>query len=192
MPPIYFVTGNKDKFQIATNICNDAMIKVEQVNLDIDEIQGEDPRQIIKHKAHSAFKLHGKPIVVSDDSWDIPALNGFPGAYMKSINHWFKPEDFLRLMHGISDRTIHLHAYLAFYNGSEYEVFTTTFTGELLTEAHGNHDKSPNMTITTLEGDNGMSLAEVYEQPSEFLAHRFKNRREVWHELAKWYKEKHS
>ena len=39
-------------------------------------------------------------------TWEIPALRGFPGAYMHPVNDWFTAGDWLRLMHGIADRRI--------------------------------------------------------------------------------------
>src|SRR5450830_475374 len=98
MKTVYFATSNQEKMLIAQTVCESAGINVVQAPLDIHEIQGEDPKLIVKEKARSAFKQLGKPVIVSDDSWDIPALNGFPGPYMKSVNHWFESQDFLRLM----------------------------------------------------------------------------------------------
>ena len=96
MNKIFFVTGNAEKMLIAQTVCSSSGINVEQVIIEIDEIQGEDPMIIVQDKARRAYEGLAKPIVVSDDSWDIPALNGFPGPYMKSMNKWFKSEDFLR------------------------------------------------------------------------------------------------
>lgn len=87
MKTIYFATGNPDKIKIAETVCEPINIKVQAVDLDIDEIQGEDPEMIVRDKAKKAYEKLGMPVVVSDDTWSIKALNGFPGAYMKSINY---------------------------------------------------------------------------------------------------------
>lgn len=109
MDTLYFATSNQEKMLIAQTVCSKFNINVERASIDIDEIQGEDPVIIIQDKVRRAYEGLTKPVVVSDDSWDIPALNGFPGPYMKSINKWFNFDDFLRLMEGISDRSIILH-----------------------------------------------------------------------------------
>ena len=67
--------------------------------------------------------------MVSDDTWDIPSLKGCPGAYMKSINYWFTPDDFLRLMKGVENREIILHQYIAYTDGSVTEVFKNDISG---------------------------------------------------------------
>src|ERR1035437_9937513 len=81
MKIVYFATTNQEKLLIAKTVCEQASITVKQTVFDIDEIQGEDPELIVKDKARRAYEKLGKPVVVSDDSWNIPALNGFPGPY---------------------------------------------------------------------------------------------------------------
>lgn len=80
MSEIIFATSNPDKMQIAKSVCSMFDIEVKFVKLDIDEIQGEDPEAIVRDKAERAYEQLNMPVVVSDDSWDIKALNGFPGA----------------------------------------------------------------------------------------------------------------
>ena len=161
---------------------------MKQAKIEIDEIQGEDPKIIIEDKARRAYAKLKKPVVVSDDSWNMPALNGFPGPYMKSINHWFTPQDFLRLMEGIADRTVILHQYLAYYDGHQLRIFSNDIPGQITTVARGSNAHSPNMAITTLDMDNGKTVAEVFAQGPDAVAERYRNRRDAWHELIDWLK----
>ena len=188
MKTILFATSNKEKILIAETICGEANITVKAVAIDIDEIQGEDPEIIVRDKAHRAYEQLGMPVVVSDDTWDIRALRGFPGAYMKSINYWFKAEDFLRLMHGVKDRHITLHQYLAFTDGSVTEVFKNDIEGQIINQARGKNEKSPNMTVIVLDSDNGKTIAEVFEQGAHAVIARYKNRPDAWHGFVEWYK----
>ena len=187
MDTVYFVTSNKEKMLIAQTVCDEVGVKVEQVILDIDEIQGEDSELIIKDKARRAYEKLKKPVLVSDDSWDIPALKGFPGAYMKSINHWFTPQDFLRLMKDIEDRTIILHQYLAYNDGKTIKIFKNDICGQIINEARGLNHKSPNMSVTVLDSDIGKTIAEVFEQGQDAVKARYKNRPDAWHDFVKWY-----
>lgn len=188
MNTVYFATSNQEKIQIAQTICQEANITVKPIKLDIDEIQGEDPELIVRDKAQRAYEQLGMPVVVSDDTWDIPALKGFPGAYMKSINYWFTPDDFLRLMDGVENRTIILHQYLAYTDGNVTEVFKNDIPGRIINEARGKSEKSPNMTVTVLDSDNGKTIAEVFEQGEEAVVARYKNRPDAWHGFIEWYK----
>ena len=188
MHSVNFATTNKEKLLIAQTVCSKFEITVEQASADIDEIQGEDPVPIVKDKARRAYELLAKPIVVSDDSWDIPALNGFPGPYMKSINSWFKSDDFLRLMEGIEDRTIILHQMLAYYDGDTMKVFKNDIKGKVIDKPRGKNEKSPNMTVTELDNDNGKTIAEVFEQGEKAVAERYLTLPDAWHLFAVWYK----
>lgn len=181
---ISFATTNKEKLLIAQTVCGQAGIDIQQEILDIDEIQGEDSELIVRDKVMRAYSSLEKPVVVSDDSWDIPALRGFPGAYMKSINTWFTEDDFLRLMNGIEDRTIILHQYLAFYDGKKLEIFRNDITGKVIKEIRGHNSKSPNMSVIVLDADSGKTIAEVFEEGGGAVTDRYKDRRDVWHELV--------
>lgn len=191
MKPIAFASSNNVKFSSAQVICQPYGIELEQVIIDIDEIQGEDPELIIRAKAKAAYAAYGKPVVVSDDTWDIPALRGFPGAYMKSINYWFTPDDFIRLMKGVSDRSAILHQHLAYIDEYETVIFSTDLHGTVLDEVRGFYEeKSPWMSVVAMDADNGESLAEVWSSGKQSNPERYKKMPEAWHELAKWYKRK--
>lgn len=189
MVRVICATTNVDKFGIGQRVCNTFDIELEQVVIDIDEIQGEDPEVIIRDKAAKAYAALGKPVVVSDDSWSIPALKGFPGPYMKSINHWFTPEDFLRLMRDSKDRQIVLHQYLAYHDGIETAVFSHDIPGTLLEEARGKYGPSI-MKVVALGSDNGLSIAEVYDQQKAHELGRLTGKNDAWHSFAAWLKEK--
>jgi XTP/dITP diphosphohydrolase len=188
MSKILFATTNKEKLAIAQAICHTAKLDVEQVLIEVDEIQGEDPVAIVKDKAQRAYEAIGKPIVVSDDSWDIPALNGFPGPYMKSINHWFEAGDFIRLMQGVKDRTVILHQYLAYADGHETVVFSNDIKGKIIKKPRGTNDKSPNMTVIELDADNEKTIAEVFAQSQDSVIKRYLKNRDAWHGFVEWYK----
>ncbi len=187
MNTVYFATSNQEKMLIAQSVCSKFDVKVEQARVDIDEIQGEDPVVIVKDKARRAYEVLSKPVVVSDDSWDIPALGGFPGPYMKSINHWFKPDDFLRLMNGIEDRSIILHQLLAYYDESTLKVFSNDIHGKIIDEPRGRNDRSPNMAVTVLDLDSGKTIAEVFELGQEAVVERYQTRPDVWHSFVNWF-----
>lgn len=173
---------------IAQTVCSQAGISVEQATVEIDEIQSENAKVILEDKVRRAYAKLSKPVVVSDDSWNIPALNGFPGPYMKSINHWFTPQDFLRLMDGVTERTIILHQYLAYYDGKTMQTFTNDIRGHIIHEARGKNDRSPSMAVIVLDNDNGKTIAEVFEQGRDAIVERYIARRDAWHDFADWYK----
>lgn len=186
MKKIIFATGNKEKIQIARMICAEANIKIIPQTLLLDEIQAEDAETIIKNKVRQAFEKLREPVVVSDDAWDIKALRGFPGPYIKSINTWFIPEDYIRLMNGVEDRRITLHQYLAYTDGNQTKVFRNDIHGVISNEAKGRIDKYPNMSVIILDADNGKTIAEVYEQGLHNDLSRYKRQSDAWHYFVEW------
>jgi inosine/xanthosine triphosphate pyrophosphatase family protein len=104
MKNLIFSTGNDEKFITAQHACEQYSIDLKQQEVDVTEIQEEDPKKVAVDKANKAFNSIGKPLVITDDSWAFAGLNGFPGVYMHSINTWFTPDDFLRLVLPLENR----------------------------------------------------------------------------------------
>ncbi len=81
---IFFVTGNKNKFQeLATAIPNLAML-----DINLTEIQSTDPHEILRHKLQDALKQSDKELIVEDTSLHFDCLGGLPGPLIK----WFLKE----------------------------------------------------------------------------------------------------
>lgn len=78
---IYFITGNKDKFEEVKSILSD----VEQLDIDLPEIQEIDAREIIKQKLLEALNHKEGEFIVEDTSLYFDCLKGLPGPLIK----WF-------------------------------------------------------------------------------------------------------
>lgn len=189
---VTFVTTNDQKYAGARIVCKSASIDLKRSNFDIDEIQSKDPEKIVRDKVAKAFTACGgaQPVVVVDDSWEIPALGGFPGAFMKYINEWFTPDDFLRLMSGKDDRRVIMHQYLAYKDEHETIVFSTDIPGAILTEQRGTH-KETSATVIALDADNGRTIAEIYEDGIEKNRNRYKDRGDAWYTFSAWFRHAH-
>lgn len=190
MQKLLCATGNKVKFDIGRKLLEQYDIELEQVVVEIDEIQGEDAEVIIRDKVAKAFAAVQRPVVVTDDSWTIPGLRGFPGPYMKSITHWFTPEDFVRLTSTLADRRIFLNRFIAYQDEQQVVVFREDIAGELQKQAQGkgNYGQSL-MKVVSLEGDNGLTVSEIYDAGKEHDSERLHRLGRDWQEFGTWYKE---
>lgn len=159
MNKIIFATGNERKIQEATNTLSVYGIKVESRSIEIDEIQHEDPAEIAKAKARVAYEAIHEPVVVQDTSWSIPALNGFPGGYMKDVAEWWKPIDWLNIMKPY-DRTIICQEHVVYFDGENLQHFVSSYEGKFTKEARGEWGNSIEKVVN-LYG-NG-TLAEVHD-----------------------------
>lgn len=184
MQSIAFATGNQHKIHEANLTLAPLGIEVIPVQVEIDEIQHRDPVEITKAKVRAAYVALGKPVVVSDTSWSIPALGGFPGGYMKDIAAWLTAADWLALMAQHKDRTIRCHEYVAYYDCTTLKTFVATYTGALAREARGGVDPEESFEqLAILYGDKTMAeqLADDnVASAGEVLAH--------WQEFGEWYR----
>lgn len=179
---LLFCTTNELKFDIAKISCKQHRIDVEQIIIDLPEIQSEDPVAIIKQKALDAFAQIQKPVLVRDDSWSIPALNGFPGPYMKAMNHWFDGQDWINIMSKYKDRRIYLESRLAFVDRAGLiTIFEDTYERKFLTKPS---DK-PGVSIL-----RSISLPDSENPNNELLAKDLSKNyaeRELWDKFLEWY-----
>lgn len=178
---ILFATGNDRKLREARAACDDFGIEVEQAVVSIDEIQHHEPLEITKHKINKAYEVVGQPVVVTDTSWSIPSLNGFPGGYMKDVEKWFRAEDFINIVNGLPDRRISFTETIAYKDADETKFFSQEYWGSITAKPRGNGN-----SIEQVAEFNGRTIAESHDI-GEF-SHDPKDY--VWYQFAEWYKAK--
>lgn len=182
MDPVCVATGNPNKFYEASQICEQLGIPIEQADVHFDEIQHTDVAIITTAKAKSAYGAVGRPVVVNDSYWEIPALGGFPGAYMKDVAKWLSAEDFLNLMRNKDDKSIVLHECVAFYDGHEVQLFSHKRLGHFVSRPRGS--SLPDFTkVVEIEGD-GMTISEVFDSGEWSVT---SDRHKHWHDFGLWY-----
>ena len=179
MKTILFATTNDRKIREAQAACKQFGINVKQVKLNIDEIQSHNPQTIAKRKAQAAYSLIQKPIVVSDTYWNIPALQGFPGGYMKDVANWFNPEDFLNLVKDKADKQISFTESIVYQDKTKTKVFSKEFWGTFADKPKGNGN-----SIEQVAKFNGYTIGERRDQGK--LSHDPKNY--IWFDFVKWYR----
>jgi non-canonical purine NTP pyrophosphatase (RdgB/HAM1 family) len=178
MKAILFATQNHRKLGEARLACDMFDIKIEQVKLEFDEIQSIDPKNISLHKAESAYLLVNKPVVVTDTFWNIPALNGFPGGYMKHITEWFETDDFLNLMKDKKDKSVSFTESIVYKDAKQTKVFSKEYWGKFVDIPRGTGNPMEN--VVEFEGH---TLGERREQGG----YSHKPEEYIWYDFAKWY-----
>jgi non-canonical purine NTP pyrophosphatase (RdgB/HAM1 family) len=182
MPQLLYATGNTEKFLQAQQACRSTGIDLIQKSLDIPELQGEEADPIALDKAHKAYRKCNQPLVVSDDSWIIPGLNGFPGPYMKSVSGWFTINDWLNLTRDLKDRRIILRQIVVYQDERIQKLFSCDIEGILLTESRGT-SAGPQNSIVSFDG-GAHSIAELHAQNQRTTT----DMRNVWHDFVDWYR----
>lgn len=178
---LYFITGNKNKIAIAEKFLKPFGIIFEPKDLNIEEIQSDNIEKVAMHKAKNAYSKVKKPLIVTDHFWSIPALGGFPGAYMKYINQWFTPDDVLNLMKNKNDRKAILTEMICYIDEKTIKTFSGTHEGKVLQKQQGGGLAT--QTVISLSED-GISIAKKLENNPSAL-----DKGTVWEDFAKWYKD---
>lgn len=175
---ILFATQNTRKLGEARLGCQPFGITIEPAAVAFQEFQSKDPVAIARHKSQQAFDQLGQPVVVADTFWTIPALNGFPGAYMKDVTRWFTPRDFINLLRPYDDRRICVTETVVYRDDTREEVISRDYWGVVSHTPRGD-----GLTIEQVAEFNGQTIAERRNQghfshdPADF----------VWSEFAAWY-----
>lgn len=185
MKTILFATGNSRKISEANATLAPFDITVEPIKLSFDEIQHADSAEISKAKARTAFAAAGsdQPVVVSDTSWAIPALNGFPSGYMKDVSIWWTAQNWLDIMANQTDKRIFCLEHVAYYDGEVLQHFVEQYEGHFVTEARGRVDEMESIErVISLYGNE--TMAEQLERgdiasAGETLGH--------WRQFGEWY-----
>ncbi len=126
-----FVAGTPQELHDLQVACKPYEIAVEPLELPVEEIQSDNPEDIVIKKAKQAYRLAGQPVVVSTSFWNIPSLHGFPGAYMAAASRWLTPQDLSAMLADKSDRSICRTHTAAFYDGQRHKVFTQDYWGRI-------------------------------------------------------------
>jgi XTP/dITP diphosphohydrolase len=183
MKSILFATGNIRKITEARATLAPLQIGIEPVKISIDEIQHMDPAEITKAKARAAYAVVQQPVVVSDTSWAIPALGGFPGGYMKDIATWWQADNWLDIMNKQADKRIICMEHVAYYDGDVLQHFEERYEGRFIDTARGRiHDAESFEQVVILYGDKTMAeqlAGGDIASAGETLGH--------WQQFGEWY-----
>jgi non-canonical purine NTP pyrophosphatase (RdgB/HAM1 family) len=183
MATILFATGNQRKINEANDTLESFGVTVEPISIEFDEIQHHNPSEITKAKARAAYAILSQPVVVSDTSWSIPALGGFPGGYMRDVGIWWSEQDWLNIMAGHDDKTIICQEHLAYYDGRDLVHFSQEYEGTFLSQIQGPivNEKESFERVASLDGKNSLAEGQanrILNGEKKQLAH--------WQKFGEW------
>lgn len=180
---ITFTTGNARKIAEAKRTFDQYDIALTTVVVDIDEIQHNEPAEITKAKARSAYAALHQPVVVQDTSWSIPALGGFPGGYMKDTANWWQAQDWMNIMAPHADRRIICLEHVAYFDGENMQHFEASYEGVFVDSPRGNAIN--NNSLEQVISLNGVeTFAEMHDRGDAASA---ADDCEHWRLFAEWF-----
>ncbi len=134
MQPKYFATGNTNKLREVNQILE---LELKQIKVDLIEPQGLNLDEIIKIKAHDAFRKTGKMVLIEDTSLEFEAWNGLPGPLIKWFLESVGNEGILRMLANELNRRAVAKTALAFFDGHKSHVFIGQLQGKITKQLRG-------------------------------------------------------
>ena len=101
---LYFATGNKGKFVQVQPVLAEYGVELEQKQVEFEEPDCEDLKEIALAKARQAFQQLKQPLIVEDTGFFLEAHPGFPGPHTKWVFEKIGFEGFLKLLSGKSKK----------------------------------------------------------------------------------------
>lgn len=132
---ITLVTGNPNKLRELQAIMEGTDVTSREI--DVPEIQSMNLEEIVRAKVRSAFDAVGSPVIVEDVSFEISALNGMPGPFVK---WWAKTagyEPALIVCEKTGDWAAKAICGSAYCDGDRLEYVEAEVTGRLTAKSEG-------------------------------------------------------
>jgi XTP/dITP diphosphohydrolase len=118
---------------------------------------------------HARKLFPGKKLIIDDRGFFIPALNGFPGAFLKQTITTIGAIGFARLIREEEDKTAKFSSVLGYFDGEEEHYFVDEETGHLVNEPRGDnlHGWSEILKVYCGPKFSDRTLAELSDQEWE-------------------------
>ncbi len=130
------VTGNADKHREAQAILGGPL---EREAIDLPEIQAATARDVALAKASAAYAAVNRPVIVEDAGFELTALGGFPGPFIKFWEKLGGLTSICRAADGLGDRGAIAVCALGLCDESGPRVFEGRVTGTVAAAPRGTH-----------------------------------------------------
>ena len=111
---IYFLTGNRNKFNEASSVLKDFGIKITMIDAKKIEVQHEDVKYIVKWIFNKGVNKIKRPTLIEDSGLYIHCLNGFPGPYSSYVFKTLGVTGVLKLLENFENKKAEFRSALAF------------------------------------------------------------------------------
>ena len=128
---IYFITGNKSKFNEAELLLRGLDISLVQKDLNLVEPKTLSQEEVVLEKARQAFQKLKKPVLVDDTGIYFEAYNDFPGTFTKTLFQSIGFEGVEKLLEG-ADRNAFFKTLVCYKDSSATKVFSGVWKGRIV------------------------------------------------------------
>jgi inosine triphosphate pyrophosphatase len=169
MQHIFLVTGNPGKLKEWQQILP-SDITIATADIDLPEIQSDNPEEIVTDKAHRAYKIVGKPVVVEDVEAGLEKMNGLPGPFIKFFLKKMGKDALYKLAGQEGEKAV-VSCSIAYYDGTT----TITVRGDVPGKIVAPRGKEGfGFDSTFVPDGETLTYAEMDDEKKNSLSHRHK------------------
>jgi len=130
MRKIYFITGNKSKFEEASRILENLDIQLVQKNLSLKETRSLNQEEVVREKARQAFSRLKAPVLADDTGIYFEEYEIFPGTYTKFLFKAIGFEGVDRLLKG-KNKDAFFKTLICYKDRKNEKVFSGIWKGRI-------------------------------------------------------------
>lgn len=179
MKQIFLVTGNPNKLAEWQKIIP-STISINIADIDLAEIQSDNPEEIITDKAKRAYQAVGKPVVVEDVEAGLEKLHGLPGPFVKFFLKKLGNDALFQLAGREGEKAV-ISCSIAYYDGETMLTVRGDVPGTIVAP-RGNDGFGFDATFVP-DGET-LTYAEMSDEKKNLLSHRHKAIRLLVEKLA--------
>jgi non-canonical purine NTP pyrophosphatase (RdgB/HAM1 family) len=173
MKDLVFITGNAHK---AAYLAKWLGLDIPHKKASVDELQSLDLREVVEHKAHGAYALVGRPVLVEDVALTFNALGRLPGPLIKWFLEELTPAGLPKLLTAYTDKTATASIMYGLYDGQTFHTFEAHVPGTIaaeprVSEASGWKTASSWNTIFIPDGHT-KTYGEMSDEELKPVSHR--------------------
>jgi len=160
------VTSNKHKIAEINQILG-TNYKVSKI--DVPEIQSLNLDEVIEAKAKAAYEIIKKPVLVTDVSLEIKALNGLPGPFVKYFVQTLGAGRTAALLKNKTKKAKVTDA-LGLYDGKQLKIFKGTLEGTISDSPKG--DLGFGFDVVFIPKGQTRTYAQMSDSEKNKISHR--------------------
>lgn len=165
---ITLVTGNENKLREWQAIMP-ASIELMSVDVDLTEIQSDNPEVIVADKLRRAYDHVGVPVIVEDVDAGLDKLNGLPGPFIKFFNEKLG-KDALYKLAGDEGEPATVACTAGYYDGEKMIIVRGEVRGTVVAP----RGDSFGFDIVFVPEGETLTYAEMSSEKKNSLSHRQK------------------
>lgn len=131
MLELRFLTKNDGKFRELSELIDPKKCALVKDGTEINELQIEDMKLLVRNKALEAFKKIRRPLIVDHTGLSFELLNGFPGGLTSVFFDRLGADGIASVIGQSKNNKVKAVTYIGFCDGQQVHLFVGEITGHI-------------------------------------------------------------